>query len=352
MNTRTPLLRAGTALTALALLLAGCSSAAESESGAATSDAGAQSESAADGPTIAVSARTTDSDFYTLWLSGVKSEADKLGATLDIYDANGDDSQQILDLQSARATSPDAILVDHGLEGITPAAVEALDAGIPIVSFDSVIDDDRVIKVSQSDHDLADLAGNKLAEDAGGEADVIYVYVAGFAPLDLRNEKWTEIKEQNPGINEVAQIGVVNESTVIQVAEQAKAALQENPDVTAIFAPFDDFAKGSSQAVRELGLEDTVKVYGADISDADIAVLTEDGSPWVATATTDPSNVGAVSLRTAYLAATGDIPEEDVLIPPALITAEDLRAEGITTVSELVDAFPELRTDDISAVAQ
>ncbi|MCI1642510.1 MAG: substrate-binding domain-containing protein [Actinomyces sp.] len=348
MNARTSFLRAGTALSALALLLAGCSSA----SGSAESSESGDQSGAADGPTIAVSARTTDSDFYTLWLSGVKSEAEKLGATLTIYDANGDDSQQILDLQSARATSPDAILVDHGLEGITPAAVEALDAGIPLVSFDSVIDDDRVITVSQSDHDLADLAGNKLVDDAGGTADVIYVYVAGFAPLDLRNEKWTEIKEQNPGINEVAQIGVVNESTVVQVAEQAKASLQENPSVTAIFAPFDDFAKGASQAVRELGLEDTVKVYGADISDADIAVLTEDDSPWVATATTDPSNVGAVSLRTAYLAATGDAPEDDVLIPPALVTGEELRDQGITTVSELVDAFPDLRTDDISAVTK
>jgi simple sugar transport system substrate-binding protein len=333
-----------------ATAVAACSAGATGDS--SSSGASGDAESGGDGPSIAVSARTTDSDFYTLWLSGVKSEADALGVDLTIYDAAGDDSQQILDLQSATATSPGAILVDHGLEGITPAAVDALDAGIPLVSFDSVIDDDRVITVSQSDHDLAELAGQKLVDDAGGSAKVIYVYVAGFAPLDLRNEKWEEIKAANPGIEQVAQIGVVNDSTVIQVAEQAKAALQENPDVTAIFAPFDDFAKGAAQAVRELGLEDTVKIYGADISDADIAVLTEDGSPWVATATTDPSNVGAVALRTAYLAATGSSPDEDVLIPPALIAGEDLRSKGIATVAELVDAFPELRTDQISPVTK
>ena len=53
------------------------------------------------------------------------------------------------------------------------------------------------------------------------------------------------------------------------------------------------------QAVQELGLEDQVRVYGADISNADIAVITAEGSPWVATTATDPSNVGAVAVRAA-----------------------------------------------------
>jgi ABC-type sugar transport system, periplasmic component len=350
MNTRKHFLPIG-ALAALSLALTACSGGASADAESAASGEAA-SGTAGDRPTIAVSARTTDSDFYTLWLNGVKSEAEKIGADIQIYDANGDDSKQILDLQSATATKPDAILVDHGLEGITPAATDALDAGIPVVSFDSVINDDRVVTVSQSDQQLAQLAADKLVEDADGKADVIYVYVAGFAPLDRRNETWEQIKTDNSGINQVAQIGVVNESTIVQVAEQAKASLQEHPDVTAIFAPFDDFAKGATQAVRELGLEDQVKIYGADISDADIAVLTEENSPWVATATTDPSNVGAVALRTAFLAAQGKTSETEVLVPPALVTGEELRAKGITTVSELVDAFPDLRTDEISPVAQ
>ncbi len=347
MNTFTRVLGFAAALVAGGALAA-CSSAASDQSGSSASSTG----SGDDRPTIAVSARTTDSDFYSLWLSGVKSEAEKLNVDLKIYDANGDDSQQILDLQSATAIQPDAILVDHGLEGVTPAAVDALDAGIPVVSFDSVIDDDRVTTVSQSDHDLAKLTADQLVSDTGGSAKVVYVYVAGFEPLDLRNETWEDVKTANPGLQQVAQIGVVNESTVVQVAEQAKAALQENPDVTAIFAPYDDFAKGATQAVQELGLQSSVKIYGADISDADIAVLTEDSSPWVATATTDPSNVGAVALRTAYLKAEGQETDSSVLVPPALVTGQELRDKGITTVAQLVTAFPSLRTDEISPVTQ
>ena len=134
---------------------------------------------------------------------------------------------------------------------------------------------------------------------------MIYVYVSGFAPLDRRDAVWQQFKQDNPGITEVAQIGVVSDNTAAQVAEQAKAALQANPDVTAIFAPFDEFAKGAVQAVQELGLEDQVRVYGADISNADIAVMTAEGSPWVATSAADPSNVGAVAVRAAALLVGG-----------------------------------------------
>lgn len=321
-----------------ALMLGGC--------GAQTSSDGGSKDTV----TIGVSVRATDSDFYVQWLQGLKDEAKRYNVTLNVKDANGDDSQQILDVESLAATKPDALIVDHALEGVTPNAQQALDADIPVVGFDSVINDDRAIKVSQSDAELAKLAVQPLLERTGGTAKVIYAYVAGFAPLDRRNAEWEQVKKDNPGLEQVAQVGVVNESTAAQTAEQTKAALQANPGVAAIFAPYDEFAKGAAQAVQELGLSDAVKVYGVDISDADISVLTQDGSPWVSTATTDPSNDGAVTFRTAYLAAQKKTDSKEVVVPPSLVTADELRKQNITSVSGLISAFPDLRTDDISAI--
>ncbi|MFT8593526.1 MAG: substrate-binding domain-containing protein [Bifidobacterium sp.] len=313
--------------------------------------ASAEGTSASAKPVIAVSARTTDSDYYIQWLNGVKKEAARIGATLKIYDANGDDSQQILDIESATALKPAAILVDHALEGINPNVKKALNAGIPVVGFDSDITDSRAISVSQSDEKLAKLATDRLLKDTGGKATVIYTYVAGFAPLDARNKVWTSVKKANPGIKQVAQVGVVNDSTAQQTAEQVKAALQAHPDTTVVFAPYDEFAKGATQAVEELGLTSKVKVYGVDISDADIAVLGKTNSPWVLTATTDPSNVGAVAIRTAFRAAEKKQTTKSVLIPPALVTADEIRKYKITSVSQLVKHFPSLVTDSISPVA-
>jgi simple sugar transport system substrate-binding protein len=304
-----------------------------------------------DAVSIALVRQLGSGDYFEQWLAGAQAQADELGVDLSIYNANGDDAQQALDLESAINDGVDAIAVDHGFtETVQPGITSALDADIPVVAFDVDAGDDRAVAISQSDEVLAEQVLGQLVTDTSGKADVIYVYVAGFAPLDNRNVVWEQVKSDNPGLNQVAQIGVVNDSTASEVANQAKAALQANPGVTAIFAPYDEFAKGATLAIQELGLEDTVKVYGADISTADIEVITADKSPWVATAATDPANVGAVTIRAAYLAATGGKLDSSLSIPPTLITQEDLVAKGVETILDLTEAFPELKTPDIAKV--
>lgn len=324
-------------LAASALVLTGCSAPA-----AETGD-----DSSID---IALVRQLGTGDYFELWLAGAQAEADRLGVNLSVSNADGDDAQQALDIESAINAGVDAIAVDHGFaETVQPAVADALAADIPVVAFD-VDAGEGTVPVTQSDAVLAQQVLDQLVEDTSGEADVIYVYVAGFAPLDNRNAVWEDVKADNPGLNQVAQIGVVNESTATEVADQAKAALQANPDVTAIFAPYDEFAKGATLAIQELGLEDTVKVYGADISTADIEVITAENSPWVVTAATDPSNVGAVTIRAAYLAATGGDLPESVEIAPVLLTRDDLIAKKVATIQDLTAAFPELATPDLIPV--
>lgn len=304
-----------------------------------------------DAVSIALVRQLSSGDYFEQWLVGAQAEADRLGVDLSVYNADGDDAQQALDLEAAVNEGVDAIAISHGFtETVQPGVTAALDADIPVVAFDVDPGDERAVAISQSDSVLAQSVLDLLVEDTGGEADVLYVYVAGFAPLDRRNAVWEDVKSENPGLNQVAQIGVVNNNTAAEVADQAKAALQANPGITAIFAPYDEFAKGATLAVQELGLSDTVTVYGADISTADIEVIIADGSPWVATAATDPANVGAVTIRAAYLAATGGDLEPALEIPPTLITREALLEAGVTTIQELTAAFPELSTPDVAPV--
>lgn len=348
-------LPAAVVATVASLLLAGCggdaTGATPEPSASGASEAATDGAEAAEAVNIALVRQLGSGDYFELWLAGATAEAERLGVNLSVYNANGDDAQQALDLEQAVNAGVDAIAVDHGFtETVQPGVTAAIDAGIPVVAFDVDAGDERAVTVEQSDHELARLVLDELVADTGGEAEVIYVYVAGFAPLDRRNEVWEDVKAANPGLSQAAQIGVVNDSTAAAVADQAKAALQANPGVTAIFAPYDEFAKGATLAVQELGLEDTVKIYGADISTADIEVLTAQNSPWVATAATDPANVGAVTIRAAYLAATGGDLPESIAVPPTLITAADLVERGVTTIGELTEAFPELSTPDVVPV--
>ena len=76
-----------------------------------------------------------------------------------------------------------------------------LDAGIKVVAFDVNIDNPAVPQVEQSDHELARLALEQAVKDNGNSFTAGYAYVAGFAPLDRRNEVWQEFKKANAGVD-------------------------------------------------------------------------------------------------------------------------------------------------------
>jgi simple sugar transport system substrate-binding protein len=301
---------------------------------------------------ISLVRQLSSGDYFEQWLAGAQAEAKAIGVTLDVSSGEGNNDKQALNLEQAVNQKASAVIVDHGFaQTIQPAIKKATSAGIPVVAFDVDPGTPDAVTIDQDDHQIAEQSLGALKKDTGGTAKVLYVYVAGFAPLDRRDETWTQFKKDNPGITQAARIGVVNSSTAAAVADQAKAAIQANPGVTAIFAPYDEFAKGAALAVKELGLQGKVKIYGADISTADIGVITEANSPWVATAATDPSNVGRIAVRAAALLVAGQQVDHALKVPPALITQDRLRQGGIANVQQLVQAIPALSTPDVARVA-
>ncbi len=377
--------RAGwTAAGALALAaLAGCSQAASGSgsSGAAPTSGSAATGAASGGSASTGSANTTSAataygitgalpaklaggtvkialvrqlsqgDFFEQWLSGAQAEAKALHINLEVLSGNGDNAQQATYLQQAINEKVNAIIVDHGFaQTMQPVVARAAAGHIPLVAFDLQpgVAADPVI--DQDDPVVADEALSVLKQDSGGKAQVIYAYVAGYRPLDLRNGAWVAFKKANPGIKQVAQIGVVNSSTVPQVADQAKAALEAHPGVTAIFAPYDAFAQGATLAVDELGLQKKVKIYGGDISTADIGTMTAATSPWVVTAATDPADVGRVAVRAAALLVLGDKVPLDIVVPPQQITQQFLLSNKIVNMAELRTGIAALNTPKIVPV--
>jgi simple sugar transport system substrate-binding protein len=300
---------------------------------------------------IALVRQLSQGDFFEQWLSGAQAEAKALHVNLEVLSGNGDNAQQATYLQQAINEKVNAIIVDHGFaQTMQPVVAKAAAAHIPLVAFDLQpgVAADPVI--DQDDPVVADEALSVLKQDTGGKAQVIYAYVAGYRPLDLRNGAWDAFKKANPGIKQVAQIGVVNSSTVPQVADQAKAALEAHPGVTAIFAPYDAFAQGATLAVDELGLQKKVKIYGGDISTADIGTMTAANSPWVVTAATDPADVGRVAVRAAALLVLGDKVPLDIVVPPQQITQQFLLSNKIVNMVDLRAGIAALNTPSIVPV--
>ena len=194
-------------------------------------------------------------DFFEAYQSGAVAQAKKLGVDLRIFPGKQDPAEERSQIEQAVNLGVKGIVIDHGLpESLKDVAQKALDAGVKVVAFDVNLDNPNIPQVEQSDHLLARLALEQALKDNGEASRAAYVYVAGFAPLDRRDEVWSEFKTKHPGIQEVARFGVVNGTTAASVADQAKAALRAHPEITVVFAPYDEFARGVKLAVNELGL--------------------------------------------------------------------------------------------------
>ncbi len=288
-------------------------------------------------------------DFFQAYLSGVEKQAEALGVELQVFDSRQDAALQADMVDQAIALGVDGIIIQHGLtESMKEAAQRAVDAGIKVVAFDVNVENEAIPQIEQSDRDLARLALEQAIKDNGEEWPAGYVYVAGIAPLDRRNETWVEFKQKYPGITEKAMFGTMDNPIANSVANQARSVLSANPDITVMFAPYDEFAKGVKIAVDEAGLNQDISIYSADISTADIALMREPDSSWKATAATNPAVVGEVSVRTLAQVLAGEEVGQQVIVPPTLITQAQLTELDINNMEELGAKLPEFVHAEVS----
>lgn len=287
-------------------------------------------------------------DFFQAYLSGVEAQAQALGVDLRVFDSRQDAALQADMIDQAIALGVDGIIIQHGLtELMKDAAQRAVDAGIKVVAFDVNVENDAIPQIEQSDRDLARLALEQAIIDNGDTWKAGYVYVAGIAPLDRRDETWKAFKAKYPGINEAAMFGTMDNPIANSVANQARSVLSANPDIKVMFAPYDEFAKGVKIAVDEAGLSSDIKIYSADISTSDIAAMREPGSAWMATAATNPAVVGQVSVRALAMMLAGEDPGRNVVVPPTLITQAQLNENDIKNMEELGAKLPQFAHADV-----
>ena len=291
-------------------------------------------------------------DFFQAYLSGVETQAAALGVDLRVFDSRQDAALQADMVDQAIALGVDGIIIQHGLtESMQEAAQRAIDAGIKVVAFDVNVENPAIPQIEQSDRDLARLALEQAIKDNGESWKAGYVYVAGIAPLDRRDETWVEFKAKYPSIEEVAQFGTLDNPIANSVANQARSVLQANPDITVMFAPYDEFAKGVKIAVDEAGMNEQIKIYSADVSTADISAMREPNSAWAATAATNPAVVGEVSVRALAMMLAGEDPGHNVIIPPTLITQAMLHDKDIKNMEELSAKLPQFAHADVAVPA-
>ncbi len=342
------------------LLLAGCSQGgtetasttpAEEPTTSAAPVAAAPAPFDQAGVKVAIVQNSGGGDYFQQYLNGTKLQAEALGIDLSVYDAQGDNATQATQLDQAIASGVSGIIVRHGFpDTLCPGVNKALEMGISVVIYDVEIQTcaPDAVQTQQSDAVMASLVLDQMVADIGTGQDVGYVNVLGIAPLDRRDVVWNEYVGTNDW-NQLFFTGTYTNSTATDTAAMVTSALQANSGVVAIYAPYDELTKGTLSALEQNpGLQGKVKVYGADISTADIELMAAEGSAWVATGATDPNAIGAAVMRTLALNMAGEVAQgAKAEFPPILITQDFLRSEGITNMVELRAAEPALNIADI-----
>lgn len=272
--------------------------------------------------------------FSAQYIEGVKEQVEKFGGTAQVFTSEGDLAKMASNLDAAINQGFDGILIDHGTkEALTAGVEKAVEKNIPVVAFDAGIEVEGVPVLEQGDQKMAEMTLNKLAEDAGGEANIVKIWVAGFAPMERRQEAYAKFLEENTGIKEVAAFGAATANTALDTQAQMEAILKQYPnegDITAVWAAWDEFAKGAVRAIEQAGRTD-IKVYSIDMSDEDLQMIQKDNSPWVASAAVDPMDIGRIQVRYLYQKINGDNPSDNIVLEPVFVDKAQLPEEAVTT---------------------
>ena len=219
------------------------------------------------------------------------------------YDAEADDARQAADMKTAIGSGVAGIIVDHGRSPtLCPLINQATDAGIAVVVYDVKVADcaPKAVETAQNDADLATLVLTQMAKDIGDGVPVGYVNPFVIAPLERRDVVWKKFVADHRW-DQKFMVGKFSHAVADDNARLAAGALKTHPGVKAVFAPYDELTKGTVTAIEQNKLGSKVAAYGIDISNADIELMTKKDSPWKATATTDPSAVGAAVTRALAL---------------------------------------------------
>jgi len=330
---------------AFVIVLTGC---AESGSGGA-SNAGKLSDKVENLPAgiaekdpvkLMVVRKIGGDDHTAQFLAGAKQEGEALGFKVDTFSANGDSAKFHDAIAQAIDSDYDGFIISHGDDPATVEDVKKITAkGIPVVTFDSIPElsgIQGVTQTSQDDEQLAKLALDKLVEEQGPDANIVYLWVDGYPPMVRRNAVYQETLKNNPGIKEVERFGVASDQTSLETQNAVSAILTKYPkgEIDAIFATWDAFAIGAARALEEAGRTE-IKIYGIDVSNADLELIQKENSPWVATAAVDPKMIGAVNVRLLAKKIAGEETPETHNLEPVLIERSSL--EGASEAVNMVN---------------
>jgi len=259
---------------------------------------------------IAIVRNMTTGDYGRQYQESCVAEGRSMGFLVDYFDLNGDGRhirERILQIALA---DYDGIIFSLAGEGVAYSTLlPQIDRRIKIVTFDNLPyrDDDprkdellNITATAQDDKGLADISLKALVDSFETAPVRVISIIAepGIPPLDNRYEVYRRYINEGK-IIEVASITPPNYVFIRSAIREALIKTLENyppGSIDAIWAPYDEFAKGCIDALNETGRSE-IKLTSIDISSDNIKMMLDNADQWIASAATDPSMAGIINMR-------------------------------------------------------
>ena len=258
----------------------------------------------------------------------IQQEANRLAKhgvikKFQIFNANGDTTQQIAQIRAMIDQHYDAIIVDAGsATALNPVIDAAASKGIVVVNFDSLVTTAKAIRVDTDQRQWGVITADWLAKQIHGKGKIIAMN--GPAGVSVSEDRWAgaySVLKKYPQIQIVANI---HSEYNLAPAEQAFApVLSAHPDIVGVYS--------QGGALSDGALQDLIKAHhklvpmpGENFNGflRDWYAHLKDGFSSIAPA--QPNYLAVIALDAAVDKLQGKKVQQYVNVPLPLITNQNL----------------------------
>ncbi len=268
-----------------------------------------------------------EDEFFRLVEMGMKDAAAKHDINLVVSNSSNSLEREISLIDTYITQGVDALVAAPlSADASIPALKRANDAGIPVITFDSVINADfpkaRVTSDQVSLGATTGEAARRYIEDnLGGEARIAIIAYIALSPEigSQRVRGFKSVVESMPGVEIVAEQDAWQAPVA---ADVVSTLLTAHPEVNMIWAANEGGTVGAVTAVRGAGKAGQVVVFGTDMSVQIADFLLSDENVLQAVTGQKPFDIGVGAVEAAVKSLRGEEVDPNVVLPGLLFTRE------------------------------
>ncbi|MCW2766123.1 MAG: sugar transporter substrate-binding protein [Nocardioides sp.] len=271
--------------------------------GGTTAAAQGSNDAAGDKIVIGFSAPAADHG----WMGSITESTKKAAAAypdveLHVAEGTNDVNLQISQVETFINDKVDAIvLLPFDGAAMTPVALKAMDAGIPVINVDREFDDPNAARVTVlgDNYGMGVSAGTYVCQQLGDKPDAVVAEIAGIDSLPLTQDRSQGFKDAlgTCGLNVDNRVAA---DFTVQGGETAAAnLLQAAPHIDALWNHDDDQGVGVLAAIENAGRDEFFMVGGAGSANAMRSI--QAGDSVLQATVIYPSTQGADGIKLARL---------------------------------------------------